>query len=160
MSQIAVEETVAHCGELFGRLEAEMSRMIVGQADIIRGLLTALLADGNVLLEGVPGLGKTLLVRTLAEVIDVESEVPPFTAVQNRLLDPATEAALGKTVRTLRGWCQVEKYEIPAHKEAGHWRFYRDELVAWYADYEAISRRAAKRAQAKRRKTKHGKKGL
>ena len=69
-------------------------------------------------------------------------------------------AALGKTVRTLRGWYQVEKYEIPAHKEAGHWRFYRDELMAWYADYEAISRRDAKRAQAKRRKTKHGKQGL
>jgi hypothetical protein len=66
--------------------------------------------------------------------------------------------AIGKTVRTLRGWCQIEKYEIPAHKEAGHWRFYRDELVTWHADYEAISRRDAKRAQAKRRKTKHGKK--
>ncbi len=64
--------------------------------------------------------------------------------------------ALGKTVRTLRGWCQVEKYEIPAHKEAGYWRFYRDELLAWHVDYERVSRRDAKRAQAKRRKTKHG----
>lgn len=65
--------------------------------------------------------------------------------------------ALGKTSRTIRGWCQIEKYEIPAHKEAGQWRFYKDELVAWHADYEAISRRDTKRAQAKRRKTKHGK---
>jgi len=68
--------------------------------------------------------------------------------------------ALGKTKRTIRGWCQIEKYEIPAHKEAGHWRFYRDELMVWYADYEAISRRNAKRAQAKRRKMKHGKQGV
>jgi len=68
--------------------------------------------------------------------------------------------ALCKTVRTIRGWCQVEKYGIPTHKEAGYWRFYRDELMVWYADYEAISRRNAKRAQAKRRKTKHGKQEL
>ena len=68
--------------------------------------------------------------------------------------------ALGKKVRTIRGWCQVEKYGIPTHKEAGHWRFYRDELMVWYADYEAISRHNAKRAQAKRRKTKHGKQEL
>lgn len=68
--------------------------------------------------------------------------------------------ALGKTARTIRGWCQVEKYEIPAHKEAGHWRFYKDELLAWHEDYEAISRRDGKRAQAKRRKTKHGNQGV
>ncbi len=68
--------------------------------------------------------------------------------------------ALSKTPRTIRGWCQIEKYEIPAHKEAGHWRFYRDELMAWYLDYEAISRRDAKRAQARRRRTKHGKQRL
>ena len=68
--------------------------------------------------------------------------------------------ALGKTVRTIRGWCQVLKYEIPAHKEAGYWRFYKDELMAWHADYERVSRRDAKRAQAKRRRTKHGKQGL
>ena len=67
---------------------------------------------------------------------------------------------LCKTARTIRGWCQVEKYEIPAHKEAGNWRFYRDELMAWYVDYEAISRRDAKRAQTRRRKTKHGKQKL
>ena len=48
-------------------LEAELAGVIVGQRNVVRGVLTALLAGGHVLLEGVPGLGKTLLVRTLAE---------------------------------------------------------------------------------------------
>jgi len=79
MSQTSVEQTVANFQQLFGRLEDEMSRMIVGQSDIIRGVLTALLADGNVLLEGVPGLGKTQLVKTLAEVIDARFSRIQFT---------------------------------------------------------------------------------
>lgn len=69
----------------------------------------------------------------------------------------AVATVLGKTVRTIRGWCQIEKYDIPCHKEGGRWHFYRDELLAWYADYEGISRRDAKCAQAKRRMRKHGK---
>jgi len=68
----------------------------------------------------------------------------------------ATAKALGKTPRTLRGWCQVGKYDIPCHREGGRWHFYRDELAAWHAEYEAISRRDAKRAQAKRRRTRNG----
>ena len=74
-------------------------------------------------------------------------------------LDAAAKA-LGKTPRTLRGWCQVGKYNIPCHREGGRWHFYRDELVAWQAEYEAISRRDAKRAQAKRRRTKNGQQTL
>ena len=70
-------------------------------------------------------------------------------------LDAAAKA-LGKTPRTLRGWCQVGKYDIPCHREGGRWHFYRDELAAWYTEYEAISRRDAKRAQAKRRRTRNG----
>lgn len=65
--------------------------------------------------------------------------------------------ALGRTPRTLRGWCQVKKYDLPCHKEAGRWHFYRDELEAWYSDYEAKSQRDSKRAQARRRRTKNGK---
>ena len=52
----------------FSALRAEIARVIVGQQEIVEGTLLALMADGHVLLEGVPGLGKTLLVRTLAEV--------------------------------------------------------------------------------------------
>src|SRR4051812_34729830 len=47
----------------FAALEAEVGKVIVGQPDTVRGVLTALFAGGHVLLEGVPGLGKTLLVR-------------------------------------------------------------------------------------------------
>ena len=44
--------------------------MIVGHDEIVDGVLTCLLAGGHALLEGVPGLGKTMLVRTLAEALD------------------------------------------------------------------------------------------
>ena len=45
-------------------IEAEVGRVIVGQHDLVRQTLTCLLANGHALLEGVPGLGKTMLVRT------------------------------------------------------------------------------------------------
>lgn len=57
--------------QLVATLEAELAGVIVGQRNVVRGVLTALLAGGHVLLEGVPGLGKTLLVRTLAECTDL-----------------------------------------------------------------------------------------
>lgn len=53
----------------FNRLKEEIGKMIVGQNEIVEGTLMALVAGGHVLLEGVPGLGKTLLVRTLAETL-------------------------------------------------------------------------------------------
>src|SRR6476620_7876984 len=60
-------------------LEQELARVIVGQRSIVRGVLMALLSGGHVLLEGVPGLGKTLLVRTLAECIDLTYSRIQFT---------------------------------------------------------------------------------
>jgi len=51
-------------------IEREVGRVIVGQRELVRQTLTGLLANSHVLLEGVPGLGKTMLVRTIAEVID------------------------------------------------------------------------------------------
>ncbi len=60
-------------------LEEELAGVIVGQRNIVRGVLTALLAGGHVLLEGVPGLGKTLLVRTLAEWVDLSYSRIQFT---------------------------------------------------------------------------------
>jgi MoxR-like ATPase len=64
---------------LVSNLEQEVSSVIVGQRATVRGVLTALLAGGHVLLEGVPGLGKTLLVRTLAECIDLTYSRIQFT---------------------------------------------------------------------------------
>jgi MoxR-like ATPase len=64
-------------GQTAGRLKAALRRVIVGQDEVIDGVLTCILAGSHALLEGVPGLGKTLLVRTLSEAIDL-----PFSRIQ------------------------------------------------------------------------------
>jgi MoxR-like ATPase len=61
----------------FGRLKAEIGKVVVGHSEVVEGVLMALFAGGNVLLEGVPGLGKTLLVRTLAQCLSL-----PFSRIQ------------------------------------------------------------------------------
>ena len=63
----------------FGRIEAEIGKVIVGQKAVVRGVLTALFAGGHCLLEGVPGLGKTLLVRTLGRVLQLQFNRIQFT---------------------------------------------------------------------------------
>jgi MoxR-like ATPase len=60
-------------------IETEVGRVIVGQRDLVRQTLTGLLANSHVLLEGVPGLGKTMLVRTIADVIDCTFNRIQFT---------------------------------------------------------------------------------
>jgi MoxR-like ATPase len=60
-------------------IEEAVGQVIVGQRDLIRQTLITLLAGGNALLEGVPGLGKTVLVRTLAQVIDCRFSRIQFT---------------------------------------------------------------------------------
>ena len=65
--------------ELARTIEAEVGRVIVGQADLVRQTLITLLAGGHALLEGVPGLGKTLLVRTIADVVDCSFNRIQFT---------------------------------------------------------------------------------
>ncbi|MBL9001172.1 MAG: MoxR family ATPase [Phycisphaerae bacterium] len=61
----------------FARLKTEVGKVIVGHSDVVDAVLTSLFAGGNVLLEGVPGLGKTLLVRTLAQTLSL-----PFSRIQ------------------------------------------------------------------------------
>jgi MoxR-like ATPase len=61
------------------RLEEEIGRVIVGQQQVVRDVVIALLSGGHVLLEGVPGLGKTLLVRTLGEALTLTFSRIQFT---------------------------------------------------------------------------------
>ncbi|MBE7481527.1 MAG: AAA family ATPase [Polyangiaceae bacterium] len=63
-------EDVARYQGRFAALKAEIGKVLVGQDDMVQRLLLGLLAGGHVLLEGVPGLAKTLVIRTLAEALD------------------------------------------------------------------------------------------
>src|SRR3970040_2989232 len=65
--------------QTFLRLKAEIQKVIVGYEAVIEEVLTALVAGGHVLLEGVPGLGKTLLVKTLAQSLDLHYSRIQFT---------------------------------------------------------------------------------
>ena len=68
-----------HLAEAYTRLRAEIGKVIVGQDEAIEGLIVALLAGGHVLLVGVPGLAKTLLVRTLSQALDLDFSRIQFT---------------------------------------------------------------------------------
>lgn len=74
-----IAQEVAYFQEKIELLKAEVGRMIVGQNAVIDGVIICLLADGQVLLEGVPGLGKTMLVRTLAQALDCQFGRVQFT---------------------------------------------------------------------------------
>lgn len=63
----------------YARVRAEIGKVIVGHAEIVDGILTCLFVGGHALLEGVPGLGKTLLVRTLSQVLDLAFNRIQFT---------------------------------------------------------------------------------
>jgi MoxR-like ATPase len=76
---MSTEQQIAGFREAYGRLRAELGKVIVGQDAIVDGALTALMGGGHVLLEGVPGLGKTLLVRTLSQVLDLSFNRIQFT---------------------------------------------------------------------------------
>src|SRR3712207_8697052 len=71
--------TVTEFRTVAQRIEEEVGKVIVGQEEILRDVLICLLAGGHVLLEGVPGLGKTMLVRTLAEALHLHYARVQFT---------------------------------------------------------------------------------
>ena len=65
--------------EFSTKIENEVGRVIVGQEEVVRHVLVSILAGGHVLLEGVPGLGKTMLIRTLGQVMDLKFSRIQFT---------------------------------------------------------------------------------
>jgi MoxR-like ATPase len=75
----AISRLVADFRRDMDRLYAAIGQRLVGHGDIVEGVVAALLAGGHVLLEGVPGLGKTLLVRTLGESLDLSFSRVQFT---------------------------------------------------------------------------------
>ncbi len=79
MPDMTTEDNLAHFKETYAALRREIGKVMVGQDTIVEGTLLAILGGGHVLLEGVPGLGKTLLVRTLSEVLELSFNRIQFT---------------------------------------------------------------------------------
>src|SRR3954447_15649055 len=78
---IAVSDSIDgnQARETLARLRAEVAKVVVGQDAIVSGMVIALLCRGHVLLEGVPGVAKTLLVRTLGLALDLSTKRLQFT---------------------------------------------------------------------------------
>src|SRR5215472_7982893 len=74
-----LEHQIESLSEKMVEVRNEISKAIVGQSEVVEGVLVALLAGAHVLLEGVPGVGKTLLVRTLAQAVSLKYSRIQFT---------------------------------------------------------------------------------
>lgn len=70
---------ITEFAEQFDKIEKEIAKVIIGQKPLVRGVLTAMIAGGNVLLEGMPGLGKTQLIKTIGKVMDLDFSRIQFT---------------------------------------------------------------------------------
>src|ERR1700761_7923329 len=71
--------TINRAAELLERLRTAISQAVVGQTEVIEQVIISLAASGHVLIEGVPGLGKTLLVRALAQALSLSHGRGQFT---------------------------------------------------------------------------------
>jgi MoxR-like ATPase len=76
---VTTEATLEDAVDRLNRVRREIAKVIVGQDDVVEGVLICLLAGGHVLLEGVPGLGKTTLLRTLARTLQLKYSRIQFT---------------------------------------------------------------------------------
>src|SRR5438477_10420991 len=79
MKSVGTEATLQQAVERLNTVRREIAKVIVGQDDVVEGVLICLLAAGHVLLEGVPGLGKTTLLRTLARALQLKYSRIQFT---------------------------------------------------------------------------------
>ncbi len=73
------EEVVEECSGIIEKIKDEVAKAIVGQREVLHGFIRAILCDGHVLLEGVPGIAKTLMIRALAAVTGCEFKRIQFT---------------------------------------------------------------------------------
>src|ERR1700753_1293163 len=79
MSSVSLEAEAQQFKQQFAEARAAIGKVIVGQTRTVEAALTAIMCGGNVLLEGVPGLGKTELVKALSRVLDLEFRRIQFT---------------------------------------------------------------------------------
>jgi MoxR-like ATPase len=79
MKFVDPDATLRHAVERLNAVRGEIAKVIVGQDDVVEGVLICLLSGGHVLLEGVPGLGKTTLLRTLARALHLKYSRIQFT---------------------------------------------------------------------------------
>ena len=77
--RVATEADIQQAVSQLNRVRAEIAKVIVGQNDVVEGVLICLIASGHVLLEGVPGLGKTTLLRTLSRALQLKYSRIQFT---------------------------------------------------------------------------------
>ncbi len=75
----SLQEQVTYLQERFSALREEISKVVVGQNEVINGMLEAMLCNGHILVEGVPGIGKTLLVRVMSIITGCEFSRIQFT---------------------------------------------------------------------------------
>lgn len=76
---VASDMKIEQFSDIARRIESEVSKVIVGQHEVVRAAIICILAGRHALLEGVPGLGKTMLIRTLADVLDLKFSRIQFT---------------------------------------------------------------------------------
>ena len=77
--QASPDQRVAEFRKIFSRAESEVARVIVGHREVVRKMLTALFCGGHILIEGVPGLGKTLMVKAASETLGLSFKRIQFT---------------------------------------------------------------------------------
>jgi MoxR-like ATPase len=89
---------IEQCGELMDRMQQQINQVLIGQQDVLQQSLVCLLAAGHLLLEGVPGVGKTLLVRSLAKCfsgkfsrIQFTPDLMPSDVTGHAIYDPKSE---------------------------------------------------------------------